>query len=255
MVPRGDEADEYGSILEAIVALSYVAARHDRLLLGTSVIVPAMRDAPLLAKQLATLDLLSGGRLMVRVGASDRADLAEYANLGKQGRFADRGAYLDETIALWRHLWSGDTRRFPAALHPRRLHVPAAAGAAAAIPILCGGRSPRALARVVRLADGYHAAQTGPQIGRELPGIAAECEPTRRPLPQVSVRARVRFGAEPGPRYSLCGSAGGMAAELEAFAAAGAGAVAVVLDAVRPEDISPRRRASTRTSCARPQSE
>jgi alkanesulfonate monooxygenase SsuD/methylene tetrahydromethanopterin reductase-like flavin-dependent oxidoreductase (luciferase family) len=112
MVPSGPEAEEYGSILEALSALTWVAARHEQLKIGTSVLVPAMRDAPLLAKQLATIDVLTKGRLVVGVGVSDAYDEIEYANLGKMDRFRQRGAYLDEAVALWRHLWSGNKEPF-----------------------------------------------------------------------------------------------------------------------------------------------
>src|SRR6185312_10467321 len=87
MVPRGEEADEYGNILEAFTSLTWVGARFPKLTLGSSVLVPAMRDAPLLAKQIASLDVLTGGRLIVGVGVSDVHDATEYANLGKIDRF------------------------------------------------------------------------------------------------------------------------------------------------------------------------
>ena len=117
LVPRGPEEAEYGCLLEAMTALTWVAARYPGLTVGTSVIVPAMRDAPLLAKQLATLDILTGGRLIVGVGASDVHDDIEYANLGKSDRFARRGAYLDEAVALGRHLWGGRTDPFTGEFH------------------------------------------------------------------------------------------------------------------------------------------
>ena len=121
LVPAGPEAEEYGWVLEATTALTWVAARHESLKVGFSVIIPAMRDAPLLAKQLATLDVLTGGRLIVGVGASDKDDILEYENLGKGGeRFERRGAYLDEAIALWRHLWSGRTDPFEGEFHQLR---------------------------------------------------------------------------------------------------------------------------------------
>jgi alkanesulfonate monooxygenase SsuD/methylene tetrahydromethanopterin reductase-like flavin-dependent oxidoreductase (luciferase family) len=71
-----------------------------------------MRDAPQLAKELATLDTLSDGRLIVGVGVGDIEDISEYENLGKGDRFKVRGRYLDESIALWRHLWGGRTEPF-----------------------------------------------------------------------------------------------------------------------------------------------
>lgn len=239
MVARGEESDEYGCILEALTALTYVAARHADLAVATSVIVPAMRDAPLLAKQLATLDVLCGGRLEVGVGASDRHDLGEYTNLGKQDRFSRRGAYLDEAVALWRHLWSGDTAPFDGQFHHLEDYEFAPLPVQGdRIPIHCGGRSARALDRVVRLADGYHAAQTGPEdLAEKLPVIAQGCADSGRPLPHVSIRTRVHFGAPRAARYSLCGSDDDMRDDLVAFARNGANEIVVVFDAVDPEDV------------------
>lgn len=236
LVPRAEEAEEYGCILEALTALTYVGARFSDLVIGTSVVVPAMRDAPLLAKQLATLDLLTGGRLEVGVGASDAGDWVEYGNLGKEERFAERGAYLDEAVALWRHLWSGSREPFVGRFH----HLEDFCFAplpprGAAIPILCGGRSGRALRRVVELADGYHAAQTGPRdLEAKLPGLAEACAARGRPLPRVSVRTRVHFDHSPTTRYALCGSEEQMIDDLLAFARAGASEIDVVFDATAP---------------------
>jgi alkanesulfonate monooxygenase SsuD/methylene tetrahydromethanopterin reductase-like flavin-dependent oxidoreductase (luciferase family) len=240
LVPRGPEEAEYGSLLEAVCSLTWVAARFGGLTVGTSVIVPAMRDAPLLAKQLATLDTLTGGRLVVGVGASDAHDEAEYANLGKTDRFARRGAYLDESVALWRHLWAGRTDPFVGEFHQLKDFCfqplpPQGAG----IPIWCGGRSQRAIRRTAELADGYHAAQTGPeQLRTRLPQIAAACAATGRPLPTVSVRARVKFDTEPGPVYSICGSAEAMTEQLLQFAALGVSDLVLVLASSDPAGIT-----------------
>ncbi|TPX01973.1 LLM class flavin-dependent oxidoreductase, partial [Schumannella luteola] len=117
MVPDGPEADEYGWMLEALTTIAWVGGRHEDLVLGTSVVSPAMRDAPMLAKELATLDVLLGGRLIVGVGVSDTDDLPEYRNMGKEDRFRVRGRYVDESMRLWRHLWSGSTEPFHGEFH------------------------------------------------------------------------------------------------------------------------------------------
>jgi len=167
MVSRGAEADEYGTILEAMTALTWVGARHPSLTLGTSVLVPAMRDAVQLAKEIATLDVLTGGRLIVGVGVGDEGDIPEYANLGKADRFRVRGAYLDETIALWRHLWSGGIEPFEGRFHRLEdymfLPLPTQGDR---LPIWSGGRSARAVTRAATLSDGYHATRAGVQPGR-----------------------------------------------------------------------------------------
>lgn len=239
MVPDGPEAGEYGVMLEALTALTYVAARYPRVTIGTSVIVPAMRDAPLLAKELATLDVLSGGRLIVGVGVSDKGDIAEYTNLGKAERFSRRGAYLDEAIALWRHLWSGRTDPFLGEFHTVSdytfLPLPVQG---ANVPIWCGGRSDRALRRTAELADGYHAAQTGPaDLVARVPRLTELTEQRGRPMPTLSVRARVEFGPSTRSIYTLHGSEDAMAEELVQFARAGADEMLLVFDAVLPDDV------------------
>jgi probable F420-dependent oxidoreductase len=239
MVPRGPEAGEYGVMLEALTALTYVAARHSRVTIGTSVIVPAMRDAPLLAKELATLDVLSGGRLVVGVGVSDKDDIDEYTNLGKAERFPRRGAYLDEAVALWRHLWSGRTDPYVGEFHTLTdftfLPLPVQRGD---IPVWCGGRSERALRRTAELADGYHAAQTGPaDLAARAPRLAELTGERGRPMPTLSVRARVEFGPSTRSVYTLHGSTDDMVAELLDFSLAGAQEMLLVFDAVRPEDV------------------
>ena len=173
MVPRGPEANEYGIMLEALTTLAWAGGRYKDLVFGTSVISPAMRDAPMLAKELATIDVLLGGRLIVGVGVSDTDDLPEYSNMGKADRFKRRGVYVDEAIRLWRHLWSGSTEPFDGEFHQLTdfcfgpLPVQGAG-----IPIWAGGRSARALRRTAELADGYHAAQTGPSdLDERLPQL------------------------------------------------------------------------------------
>ncbi len=239
MVPPGPEADEYGNMLEALTALTYVGARHHRVKLGTSVVVPAMRDAPILAKQLATLDVLTRGRLVVGVGVSDAGDLPEYTNLGKADRFRRRGAYLDEAVALWRHLWSGRTDPFVGEFHTlsNYLFQPLPAQRDR-VPIWCGGRSDRALRRTVELADGYHAAQTGPDdLAARIPRLIELSGMTGRQLPTLSVRARVKFDQPAGRVYTLHGSAESMVKEVLRFAELGTHELILVFDATAPEEI------------------
>ncbi len=166
--------DEYGRIYEAMLVLAWVGARHPGLRLGTSVIVVPQRNAVLLAKELATLDGLSGGRLTVGVGIG--WNRTEFGNLGLAERFGVRGAYLDETIALWRHLWSGSREPFHGRFHtiddfefePLPVQSP--------LPIVIGGRAEPALQRVGRvgrrlsleldLAGGVRRAAAGHPGGR-----------------------------------------------------------------------------------------
>ncbi len=232
MVAPGDEATSYGSILEALTTLAWICGRHESLRLGTSVVVPAMRDAPQLAKELATIDVLSGGRLIVGVGVGDRMDEPEWTNLGKMDRMSVRGAYLDESIALWRHLWSGSTEPFRGRFHTLEAFLfdplPSQPGGP---PIWTGGRSDAALTRAATLCDGYHASQTGPADLRERwPIIQERARAAGRRRPALSVRSRVRFDKPEGPVYSLHGPARAMVDELIAFDEIGVDELVVVFE-------------------------
>src|SRR6476619_4986296 len=137
LVPH-DDSDEYGHIYDAILTLAWVGARHPGIRLGTSVIVVPQRNAVVLAKELATLDSLSGGRVIagVGIGWNER----EYANLAAADRFHVRGAYLDETIRLWRHLWSGATEPFRGRFHTVEDFVFGPLPVQAPLPIVIGAR-------------------------------------------------------------------------------------------------------------------
>jgi alkanesulfonate monooxygenase SsuD/methylene tetrahydromethanopterin reductase-like flavin-dependent oxidoreductase (luciferase family) len=232
--------DEHAWILEAILSLMYIGARHDRLRLGLGVAVPPMRDAPQFAKEIATLDTLTGGRVVVGVGVGDIEDISEYQNLGKADRFKVRGRYLDESIALMRHLWSGATEPFIGEFHqltdftfrplPPR---------GASIPILTGGRSDRAMRRVGVSTDGYYGARWAPdQFEREWPAVLDRAAANGRPKPYLGMRIRMRIEEEPDEIFSLCGSPEAMIDGLLAYEAAGADEVICVLDPVTPEGIT-----------------
>lgn len=147
-------------IYEPLVSLTWAAAATTRIGLGTSVLVLPMRHPLVLAKMLATLDLMSGGRVIV--GAAVGWLEAEFDALGVP--FKERGARSDETIRMLRACWTEDPvnlegARVPAKFkamrtlpHPRH-----------AIPIWVGGKSEAALDRAVRLGDGWHGSHTTPE--------------------------------------------------------------------------------------------
>ena len=153
---KSARAADYAEIFEAVTTLAWAAAITPRLGLGLSVLVVPIRNSVEQASTLATVDNLSDGRLSVGVGVGWNE--TEFANLGLSDRFHVRGAYLDESIRLWRHLWGGSEEPF----HGRffsfdefRFGPLPAQGAA--LPIVVGGRDPRALQRAGALADGYQA--------------------------------------------------------------------------------------------------
>jgi probable F420-dependent oxidoreductase len=219
LVPRVDNAD-YGRIYDAIVTLAWVGARHPGVRLGTSVIVVPMRNAVTLAKDLATLDSLSGGRVIAGVGIGWNE--TEFANVGAADRFHVRGAYLDETVSLWRHLWSGSTEPFHGRFHTIDDFVFGPLPEQAPLPIVMGGRAARALERAGRSADGYQSSSTSPAAYAErVAVIAAAAEAAGRPIPPLAARAQVRFGDHTEGSYAMHGTPEEIAAEVRAYAALG----------------------------------
>jgi probable F420-dependent oxidoreductase len=220
LVPESAAAD-YGQIYEAILTLAWVGARYQRIRLGTSVIVVPQRNAIVLAKELASLDSLSGGRVTAGVGIGWNE--TEFANVGAADRFHVRGAYLDETIRLWRHMWSGSKEPFDGRFHPLTDFVFGPLPAqGAALPILIGGRAEPALRRAGTLADGYHSSAASPAAyATRIPTIRAAADAAGRPLPALSARVRVQFDTTEGEGYAMRGSPEDIAAEIGEWAALG----------------------------------
>ena len=239
LTDHSEAGSPYRINFDAIETLAWVGARHPNVKLGTSVIVVPQRNAVVLAKELASLDALSRGRVIAGVGIG--WNTVEFGNLGMADRFHVRGAYIDETIALWRHLWSGSTEPFRGRFHefddfvfgPLPAH-------GAALPIIVGGRAEAALKRAGRLGDGYHSSASGPAaFAPRLPIIRAAADAAGRPMPSLSARVRVAFD-EPAQSssarsYAMRGSPGEVAAEVRAFAELGVEHLALFFAASTPE--------------------
>jgi len=238
LVPHATEAD-YGAIYDVIVTLAWIGARFPQLRLGTSVIVVPMRNAVVLAKELATLDSLSGGRVTAGVGIGWHA--GEFANLGVADRFHVRGAYLDETILLWRHLWSGSTEPFTGRFHsiddfafgPLPVQQP--------LPIVVGGRAEAALRRAGALGDGYHSSATSPETyATRIPFVAEAAAAAGRPTPPLSARVRVEFGEAASSTYAMRGEPDAIADQVRAWTAIGVEHLALYFDTTDPAEIVAR---------------
>jgi probable F420-dependent oxidoreductase len=235
----GSAAGDYGTIFEAVTTLAYLAGRTSRIRLGASVVVVPIRNAVVLAKELATIDNLSKGRLIAGVGVG--WSRAEFTNVGVADRFAVRGAYTEETIALWRHLWSGSTEPFHGRFHSFDDFVfRPLPEQGAALPIWVGGRQEAALRRVGRLADTYHSSATSPSAYEmRLPVIRAAAEEAGRPMPGLSARVRVRLAStEPIDGYAMRGSPDEVASEIRAFAALGVGHLALAFASRDPDGLA-----------------
>jgi probable F420-dependent oxidoreductase len=141
-------------IMEAFMLLSFAAAITSRIQLGTSVLVLTQRQPALVAKQVSTLDTLSGGRIRLGVGTGWQA--SEYAALGES--FDDRGPRMDEAIELLRAYW-GDEHVDFTGKHYRadEMAMEPKPPQGNKIPIWIGGTKAPALKRVARLGDGWMA--------------------------------------------------------------------------------------------------
>ena len=233
-VDRGS-AREYGHIFEALTTLAWVGPAIPELRLGTSVIVVPQRNAVVLAKEFATLDVLSGGRVIAGVGIG--WNKAEFANLGVGELFRKRGAYLDETIRLWRHLWSGSELPFLGRFHRLEDFVFSPLPVRRdALPIWVGGPSEAALRRAGTLGEGYQSSRAGPeQYAERIPVIRAAAGAAGRPMPELSARVPVRFDRSRGPGYVLAGSPGELRAGVEAFGRLGVTLLVLAFGETDPE--------------------
>ncbi|MBV8119289.1 MAG: TIGR03619 family F420-dependent LLM class oxidoreductase [Alphaproteobacteria bacterium] len=159
IVPKGAPYPPSAIFYDPVLTLTWAAAYTRRVGLGTSVLVLPMRHPLPLAKELATLQNLSEGRLILGAGVGWLE--AEFAALGVP--FGERGRRMDEGIAMMRAVWSEDPVSFPARTiravidNMRSLPHPVQP-----IPIWIGGSSEPALKRALRL-DGWHGSRVSPQ--------------------------------------------------------------------------------------------
>ena len=138
---------------DAMTVLTWVAAHTEKVRLGTTVLVLPYLNPLVLAKTLATVDVMSKGRLNVGVGVG--ALKPESDALGST--FETRGRYADESIKIMRELWESEDPEFDGEFFsfsgvkfsPKPIQKPGP-------PILIGGASRAALRRVATLGDGWH---------------------------------------------------------------------------------------------------
>jgi probable F420-dependent oxidoreductase len=136
---------------DAIVALSMAAAVTSHVELGTAVLVLPQRQPVILANEVASLDRLAGGRIVLGVGAGWLAE--EFRALATP--FESRGARTDEWIRLLRACWTGRPDAFDGAHYDLPEGLVFEPTPARPVPILVGGTTPAALRRARALGDGW----------------------------------------------------------------------------------------------------
>ena len=186
---------------EPLVMLSYLAATTDRVSLGTSVLVLPYHNPIRLAKTAATLDVMSGGRLLLGVGVG----VIEQELEAMGSPMAERGAITDEAIAVMKELWTHGDPSFQGRYHsfsgmkfsPKPLQKPH-------IPFLIGGVSRAAIRRAVRLGDGWHPTALPPEeLSEGIRYLGERAQAAGRAASEVPVSVSIPIGDSGTGRYSL----------------------------------------------------
>lgn len=231
-----------GYHLETLTTMSFLAAVTERIRFVTSVMIAPYRNPILTAKILASLDVLSGGRVIAGLGVGWLKE--EFENLNAPP-FADRGRVTDEYIAAFRELWTSDNPSFHGKycsfsdiiFVPRPVQKPS-------IPIWIGGHSPQAIRRAARLGDGWHPIGGVPTIPlepevmvRNLETLAGHAAKAGRNIKDIRVAFKGSLfdrekQAMPGRRRRFIGSADEIAGDIAAYRDAGVDTM--IFDVRRP---------------------
>jgi probable F420-dependent oxidoreductase len=157
ILPKGAPYPPSPAFYEPILTMTWAAAATKRVRLGASVIVLPMHHPVPMAKQIATLQLLSEGRVIFGIGVGWLE--AEFAALGVP--FRERGRRTDESIALMRALWRDDPVSFSSKYISAHIADMRMEPKPPPIPIWVGGSSEAALARALK-CDGWHGSRQPP---------------------------------------------------------------------------------------------
>jgi len=150
--PDGALPPFYGHVYTPLETLTFVAAHTTRIAVGTSVLIMPFHNPVVLARELATLDVLSGGRARVGLGQGWSVDEMEAAGADPKGR----GARADEFVEVLKAIWTTDPVEYAgehftvprSILNPKPVQQPHP-------PIYMAAYAPSALERVARLSDGW----------------------------------------------------------------------------------------------------
>jgi probable F420-dependent oxidoreductase len=186
LIPDGVAYPPSAYVFEALTTMTWVAAATERIRIGASVLVLPMRNPGVTAKSIASIDQLSGGRVIV--GAAAGWLKAEFDAVGVP--FDRRATLMDEGLQIMRTLWTEDhiTTEFPE--HRLTLKaIRAKPQPTHSIPIWIGGRSPQALRRAVAHGDAWHGDFISPTDARPI----VEYLRSERPDPGFTISMRTHW--------------------------------------------------------------
>jgi probable F420-dependent oxidoreductase len=208
-------AAEHGYCLDQLATIAFLSGCTERLRLLASVMVVPHRPAMLTAKMLATIDVLSNGRLILGAGAGWMKE--EFALLGAP--FKERGEVTDEYLAAFEELWTKDAPAYSGKhvsfsdllFYPKPVQKPRP-------PIWIGGESPPALRRTIRFADAWYPgnnSQTTPldtpaRLAAGIAHLRRTCEAAGRDPATIEVALLVQNYFEWEPHKIADGSARGL---------------------------------------------
>ncbi len=209
-IPPGQTEGSGGRYLDVLATLAFVAGATEKIRLGVSVLVVPYRPAVLTAKQVATIQELSGERMILGVGVGWMKP--EFAALGAE--FHRRGAITDETLSVIHHLFSADVPgayngplvQFPSFVFLPRPKRP---------PIWIGGNGRAAMNRALKFGDGWHPMLPASELKAKVEELRARALAAGRAVPEIisrrglklddtaAARAKIAAEQETGATYFI----------------------------------------------------
>ncbi len=186
-IPPDDTEGSGGRYLDVLATLAWLAGATVRVRLGVSVLVLPYRPAVLTAKQVATIQELSGERMILGVGVGWMR--REFEALGVDSQ--QRGALATETLRVLHHLFANEAAAYDGALvrFPAFVFQPRPARP----PIWIGGNGANAIARVLEFGDGWHPMLPAEKLGPEVAALRELAKARGRGEPEIVVRRGLKL--------------------------------------------------------------
>jgi probable F420-dependent oxidoreductase len=185
---------------DPVALMGVLAGATERIHFGTRVLIPTYRHPVVLAKELATIDTVAGGRMILGVGAGWMAEEFDAVDVGMDDRFGR----MDEHLALMRAAWQQGVTEHHGRYysHVRAGFAPQPPGDGNTIPLIIGGHGDAALRRAARYGDGWAVSAAGPDLaahGREavrerIQVLSRFCEEEGRTLDDLMLVSQAFLG-------------------------------------------------------------